>query len=159
MKTLKIIGLIMLFGGVLLQIVDYFLLETSAEDFFVGPFFWGAVITCVGALLWTIHRFYYLSSTKTKIRPIIFHGRNWGSKAHDSYKKYTNAGHEERNKNVIIVDTNVLPTDRHDVYFGSIPNIIEDSFNSSYPEKMSEEDKRCQQMHCQLTTPGLWPCE
>jgi len=135
MKTLKIIGIILFITGVVIQVISY-LSEgaTSPNSFLTDTFVWGAVITCLGALLWTIYRLIYLSSTKPKLEPIIFHGRNHRSKAHDSYKKYTNAGHEEHNKNIIVVDTN-------------------------FTETVSDEDRKTQQIHCQLTTPGLWPCE
>jgi len=132
MKTLKIIGLIMLFGGVLMQIIDYFLLETSAENFFIGPFFWGAVITCLGAILLTIYRL---------------------STGHEK-----SISQKRRMKNIIVVDTNILP-DRYDVYFGNRLNVVEEAQNLSYTETVSDEDRRSQQIHCQLTTPGLWPCE
>ena len=141
MKTLKIIGLIMFFGGILTQVVDYFFLETSAENFFIGPFFWGAIITCVGALLWTIY-----CSKAIRERNTIS---------------------ENRMKNIIIADTNVdikelidEHYERYDVFFGNTLIKDEDVCNRSLKqETMSEEDKISQKIHCQLTTPGLWPCE
>lgn len=134
MKKLKIIGLIMFFGGILMQVLDYFFLEINAENFFIGPFFVGAVISCLGALLWSIH---CLKAIREK-----------------------NASSENQMKNIIVADTNVSINERYDVFFGNVFTPDEDAGNSSFKqETMSEEDKRSQQIHCQLTTPGLWPCE
>ena len=159
MKKLKIIGYVLFIAGFIIQVITFLFEGLSFTNLLLAdPFFWGAIITCLGALLLTICRIHHLTSTKPKIEPIIFRGRNYRFRAHDSYKKYTDAGSEERNKNIIVVDTNILP-ERYDVYFGSKLTIAEDACNSSFTEKISEEDRRSQQIHCQLTTPGLWPCE
>lgn len=134
MKTLKIIGIIFFIAGVVIQVVSYlFEGAASPNSFLADPFVWGAIITCLGALLFTI---YCLSTAHEKT-----------------------ASQKKSIKNVIVADTNTLPTDRYDVYFGNRLNVIEDAQNLSYTETISEDDRRSQQIHCQLTTPGLWPCE
>jgi len=56
MKKLKVIGLFLFFGGILVQIIYHFFIKTESQNLWITPFFWGAIATCLGALLLTIYR-------------------------------------------------------------------------------------------------------
>jgi len=56
MKKLKIIGLILFFGGILVQIIYHFFIKGEPQNLLITPFFWGAMSICSGALLLTIYR-------------------------------------------------------------------------------------------------------